>query len=209
MALGSNTASAGVKFHQNSNNNNNNTRRKTHAPKIPLSPTQKETTSQPASQPRGQKTTRLGFARQGFASQNETGIQPGPLENATRSYCNSFSFTTATRRRHTLLLIIIIMLTTKPQWKPPPPPRDAEAAAPIPNPAAIRQRRERASWYLPCGVVLSRFLVATQRTSSARSPRAVSASPSATGRAGLRIRERLRSTGHHRSSVYTALGFPD
>jgi hypothetical protein len=121
MALGSNTASAGVKFHQNSNNNNNNTRRKTHAPKIPLSPTQKETTSQPASQPRGQKTTRLGFARQGFASQNETGIQPGPLENATRSYCNSFSFTTATRRRHTLLLIIIIMLTTKPQWKPPPP----------------------------------------------------------------------------------------
>jgi hypothetical protein len=51
MALGSNTARAGVKFHQNSNNNNNNnTRRKTHAPKIPLPPTQKETTSQPASQ---------------------------------------------------------------------------------------------------------------------------------------------------------------
>lgn len=57
------------------------------------------------------------------------------------------------------------------------PPRDAKAAAPIPNPAAIRQKRERASWYLPCGVDLSRFLVATQRTSSARSPRAVSASP--------------------------------
>jgi hypothetical protein len=30
--------------------------------------------------------------------------------------------------------------------------------------------------------------------------------PNATGRTGLRIRERLRSTGHHQSSVYTELG---
>ncbi len=93
--------------------------------KFPYHPHRKKPlANQPASQPRGQKTTRLGFARQGFASQNETGIQPGPLENTTRSYCNSFSFTTATRRRHTLLLIIIIiiiMLTTKPQWKSTPP----------------------------------------------------------------------------------------
>ncbi len=115
------------------------------------------------------------------------------------------------------------------------PPRDAEAAAPIPNPAAIRQRRESASWYLPCGVILSRFLVATQRTSSARSPRAVSASPTRPvepvcayerdydllaitshpyvqnwdhsrlnqyiGSVGLCRPERLRYTGHHRSSV--------
>ncbi len=130
-----------------------------------------------ASQPRGQKTTRLGFARQGFASKNETGIQPGPLEDTTRSYCNSFSFTKATRRRrrrHTLLIIIIIvMLTTKPQWKPPPRCRSISAN----TQSGCHPTEERKSFLVPttrrCSFSLPRR--ETQRTSSARSPRGVRA----------------------------------